>query len=227
MNSHHAASPSYSHAILPHLANTYNIHFAPSSPAHPTGCDYLNPRPDGSIVVGGGSWFYQNKHSHSGQDPYKWLDTVDDSEESGHFPASVYAHWSNYMVKTFLGWGGEEKEDKVKVEPDSIWTGIQGQTGDGMPHVGRVPSSSPPSTLAVPYPPESIVDMENRQKKQQWLLAGFNGGGMALIPLVAKAVAKMALQDKEFEDVREEFGLLEGMGTGGSRMTDVEGMGMS
>jgi glycine/D-amino acid oxidase-like deaminating enzyme len=96
-----------------------------------------------------------------------------------------------------------------------------------MPHVGRVPSSSPPSTLAVPYPPESIVDMKNRQKKQQWLLAGFNGGGMALIPLVAKAVAKMVLQDKEFEDVREEFGLLEGMGTGGSRMTDVEEMGMS
>lgn len=45
-----------------------------------------------------------------------------------------------------------------------------GTTPDGAPHVGKVPG-----------------------KQAQWILAGFNGGGNALVYLSAKAVAKMAL----------------------------------
>lgn len=71
-----------------------------------------------------------------------------------------------------------------------------------MPHIGRVPPR----------------DKRDKQQQQQWMLAGFNGGGMALIPLAAKAVAKMVLQDLDFEHVQDEFGLLEGMGTGDARM---------
>jgi glycine/D-amino acid oxidase-like deaminating enzyme len=218
MNSHHAPSPSASsssphsnhtsHATQSHLNNTYNIHFAPLSPKHPTGCDYLNPRPDGSIVVGGGSWFYQNKHnekSDSGDDDdrYAWLNTVDDSTETGHFPADVYAHWTHYMSNTFLS-HPPPSSSSSRFEPDSIWTGIQGKTNNGMPHIGRVPP-----------PPH---DKRDKQQQQQWMLAGFNGGGMALIPLAAKAVAKMVLRDLDFEHVQDEFGLLEGMGTGDARM---------
>jgi glycine/D-amino acid oxidase-like deaminating enzyme len=217
MNSHHAPSPSASsssphpnhtsHATQSHLNNTYNIHFAPLSPKHPTGCDYLNPRPDGSIVVGGGSWFYQNKHNEkydSGDDDgYAWLNTVDDSTETGHFPADVYAHWTHYMSNTFLS--HPPPSSSSRFEPDSIWTGIQGKTNNGMPHIGRVP---PP-----PPPPD-----KGDEQQQQWMLAGFNGGGMALIPLAAKAVAKMVLRDLDFEHVQDEFGLLEGMGTGDARM---------
>jgi hypothetical protein len=50
------------------------------------------------------------------------------------------------------------------------------------------------------------------------MLAGFNGGGMALIATAAKAVAKMVLRDEGFEDVRAEFGLLEQFATERERM---------
>jgi len=183
MNSHHTPS----HPIHPHLSNTYNIAFAPTkstptTPSHPTGTDYLNPRPDSTIVVGGGSWFYARNKA-------MWYNTVDDSASTGHFSPEVYTHWTNYMADNFLGW------ENSNAEPDCIWTGIQAMTPDGMPHVGRVPG----------------VD-------GQWMLCGFNGGGMGIIPVVAKAVAKMVVEGKGFADVKGEFGLLDGFATGEGRM---------
>jgi len=50
-----------------------------------------------------------------------------------------------------------------------------------MPHVGRVPGST-----------------KRTHKKNQFILAGFNGGGMAMIFLTAKAVAGMVTADQEF-----------------------------
>ena len=41
-----------SRPVYPHLSHTYNITYAQSH------VDHLNPRPDGSIVVGGGKWMY-------------------------------------------------------------------------------------------------------------------------------------------------------------------------
>jgi len=59
-----------------------------------------------------------------------------------------------------------------------LWTGIQGYTTDGMPHVGRV------------------LDREN-----EWMLCGFNGGGMSIIFTTAEAVARMVGGEScEFED---------------------------
>lgn len=51
-----------------------------------------------------------------------------------------------------------------------------GYTPDGVPHIGEVPG-----------------------KPGQYILAGFNGGGMPLIFLSAKGVAKM-IQGANFED---------------------------
>jgi glycine/D-amino acid oxidase-like deaminating enzyme len=175
MASHHTPA----RPIHPHLNNTYNIHFAPIPSGKPTGTDYLNPRPDGSIVVGGGNWFYSHNKS-------VWNGNFDDSTQ---FPAPASQHWEKYMQSTFLGW------ENSNAKADMIWTGIQGYTSDGMPHVGRVPGV-----------------------EGQWILAGFNGGGMAQIATAARAVAKMVRQDKGFEDVREEFGLLGGMATSGKRL---------
>lgn len=70
-----------------------------------------------------------------------------------------------------------------------------GRTEDGMPFVGRVPR-------------ESGV----------WVLAGFNGGGMAVIAVAAKAVGGMVVGDKGFEEVWEGEGLLPGMGCEGGRL---------
>jgi glycine/D-amino acid oxidase-like deaminating enzyme len=172
MASHHTPE----RPVHPHLNNTYNIHFAP-------GTDYLNPRPDGGIVVGGGGWLFRH-------DEKLWKDNWDDST---HMPERVEKHWDQYMQETFLGW--EESKAKAAI----VWTGIMGNTTDGMAHVGRVPGA-----------------------EGQWMLAGFNGGGMALIATAAKAVARMVVKDLGFEDVKEEFGLLKGMGTGRERLGKEE-----
>lgn len=46
-----------------------------------------------------------------------------------------------------------------------------------MPHVGKIPGT-----------------------KNQWILAGFNGGGMALAFLSAKGIARMVADDVPFEE---------------------------
>jgi glycine/D-amino acid oxidase-like deaminating enzyme len=159
--------------VYPHMTNTYNIHFAPLPDSSTTGVDYLNPRPNGSIVVGGGAWNYKSDRS-------LWYNNFDDSTR---FPASVEKHWDGYMQRSFLGW--EDSEAKS----DCTWTGIMGITPDGKPHVGRV------------------VGADGREVEGQWMLAGFNGGGMAMIGVAAMAVAEMVLKDVGFGDVMGKFGL--------------------
>jgi glycine/D-amino acid oxidase-like deaminating enzyme len=118
----------------------------------------------------------------------------------------VERYWrEEYMQKSFLGWGDSG------AEADCIWVGIQGYTADGKAHIGRVPSLKGEAELVT-------EGEEGGMKKQQWMLAGFNGGGMAQIALAARAVAKMVVCDLEFEDVRGEFGLVEGCGTSLERL---------
>ncbi|POS75970.1 FAD dependent oxidoreductase [Diaporthe helianthi] len=144
--------------VFPHLSHTYNIDFG-VVPGTET-VDYLNPRPDGGIVVGGGNWIFRERRD-------LWYNTVDDSTLIEPIIKSKY--FCGYIQRNFMGW-----EDSG-TGMESIWTGIQGLTPDGLPHVGKVPG-----------------------KKALWILAGFNGGGMAFSFLSAKAVAKMALDDVPF-----------------------------
>lgn len=175
MASHHTpAQP-----VHPHLNNTYNINFGPSR-----GTDYLNPRPNGSIVVGGGAWLFSS-------DSRSWHNNWDDAHL---FPSHVSQYWQDYMPERFLGW---EKSGSVN---DCVWTGIMGRTPDGEPFVGRVPG-----------------------KEGVWVLAGFNGGGMALIALCARAVGRMVLEGKGFGEVWEEEGLLEGFGCEEERLLGKKG----
>ncbi|KAF2731249.1 FAD dependent oxidoreductase superfamily, partial [Polyplosphaeria fusca] len=103
--------------IHPHLTHTYNIDHGPSK-----GVNYLNPRPDGSIVVGGAKWTY------SSTDP--WDGDFDDGKR---FSASAEAYWDAYMQRNFLGWEGSG------ARVGSVWVGIMARTKDGWPWVGRVP----------------------------------------------------------------------------------------
>ncbi|KNG50377.1 fad dependent oxidoreductase superfamily protein [Stemphylium lycopersici] len=206
MNSHHTPSSSPSptptsssvcrQTTFPHLNHTYNIHFGPS-----LGTDYLNPRFNGSLVAGGGSWFFK-------ADTALWYNNIDDSVKTGHFPQSAYSHWEAYVEATFLtsstsnqkhsthdAQEPQESQPSPKSSPESVWVGIQASTPDGLPHVGRVLG-----------------------QRRQWVFAGFNGGGMSFIPGASRAVAKMVAWDLGFGDVKGEFGLLEGMGTGEERM---------
>lgn len=161
MASHHTPQQQPVH---PHLNNTYNINFGPAK-----GVDYLNPRPDGGIVVGGGAWLFA-------RDEASWKNNFDDAHL---FPAGVMAYWQTYMQERFLGWENSGSTN------DFVWTGIMGRTGDGQPFVGKVPG-----------------------KQNVWVLAGFNGGGMALIAVCARAVGRMVVEGREFGDVWREEGLL-------------------
>jgi glycine/D-amino acid oxidase-like deaminating enzyme len=84
----------------PYLSNTYNIRYTKDR------VDYLNPRPDGSIVVGGGKWTYEKERKLC-------YDVHDDStliEPARHY-------FDGLMQRHFLGW-----EDSG-AETESVWTG--------------------------------------------------------------------------------------------------------
>jgi glycine/D-amino acid oxidase-like deaminating enzyme len=87
---------------VPYLSNTYNLRYAANR------VDYLNPRPDGSIVVGGGQWTYQKQRE-------LWYNVYDDAtliEPARHY-------FDGLMQRHFVGW---EKSD---AETESVWTGSE------------------------------------------------------------------------------------------------------
>ncbi|KAK4546946.1 hypothetical protein LTR36_001678 [Oleoguttula mirabilis] len=142
--------------VAPHLSHTYNINYTPG----PGRVDYLNPRPDGGIVVGGGNWTYAHDRS-------QWDGNFDDST----LLPSVQPHFAGLMQRHFKGW--EDSGAQI----DGIWTGIQGYTADEHPHVGEVPG----------------------KEGRQWVMAGYNGGGMAMIFLCAQGLAKMVVDGSRYE----------------------------
>lgn len=84
----------------PHLVNTYGIRFDARNN------DYLIPRPDGSIVVGGARQrFWHNRN--------RWFDTVKDDEVIDE----AVSYFDGYMQRLFRGW-----EDS-KAKTDKVWTG--------------------------------------------------------------------------------------------------------
>ena len=138
------------HRISPHLSHTYNISY---SHFGTTPCiDYLNPRPDGSIVVGGANWMYERARD-------KWYNNWDDSQQV----PGVRVHFDGLMQRYFAGW-----RDSGAVV-DHLWTGIIGRTADEEPFVGDV----------------------YKHEGEQYIIAGFNGGGMAYIFLCARGLAQM------------------------------------
>ncbi|KAJ5766948.1 uncharacterized protein N7511_004564 [Penicillium nucicola] len=84
--------------------------------------DYLIPREDGSIIVGGGWGQY-------GRDPGRWYNNANDHE----MIESAKEYFDDYMQRNFHGW----EESGAYVE--NIWTGIMGYSSDSLPHVGHVP----------------------------------------------------------------------------------------
>ncbi|KAH9821438.1 FAD dependent oxidoreductase [Teratosphaeria destructans] len=160
-------------AVAPHLSQTYNIHYPHFGPNE---VDYLNPRPDGGIVVGGAKWTFEHRRS-------AWYNNWDDSTL---LPPAKSAHFDGLMQRNFRGW------EHSGAEVDHVWTGVQAATPDQMPHIGEVPGSG----------------------GTRYVLAGYNGGGMSLIYLCAKAVAEMVGKDLTFE----ETGLLRSFKTSSERL---------
>jgi glycine/D-amino acid oxidase-like deaminating enzyme len=109
-------------------------------------------------VVGGG------KHLYASELPL-WYNNTDDSTL-----LPVRPYFTNYMQRTFKGW----QTSKAKIT--HLWTGIQGETKDGFPYVGKVPG-----------------------KENWWIAAGFNGGGMTFIFSSSMGLAEM-IEGKGFEE---------------------------
>ncbi|KAJ5172866.1 hypothetical protein N7492_005459 [Penicillium capsulatum] len=93
--------------------------------------DYLIPRDDGSIVVGGA-------RSAFIQDEKNWYNVSDDSQVLE--PAVRY--FDHYMQRNFLGW------ENSQAYTDRAWTGIMGYSTDGLPHLGQVPGQDGQYILA-------------------------------------------------------------------------------
>ncbi|KAL4951018.1 FAD dependent oxidoreductase [Aspergillus filifer] len=86
--------------------------------------DYLIPRSDGSIVVGGARPAFYNERE-------KWFNVSDDSQVL----EKAVRYFDGYMQRTFKGWEGSG------AYTDRVWTGIMGYSSDNIPHVGKVPGS--------------------------------------------------------------------------------------
>lgn len=90
------------HKSSPYLPNTYSIKHGKSR------YDYLIPRPDGSIIVGGAKQAFWHDRSH-------WYGVTDDSKMIE--PAKHY--FDGLMQKHFIGW-----EDSGAYT-DRVWTGSE------------------------------------------------------------------------------------------------------
>ncbi|RFN53481.1 FAD dependent oxidoreductase superfamily protein [Fusarium flagelliforme] len=95
--------------------------------------------------------------------------TADDT----YVPERAVQALSTVLPKFFLkGWGTEYTS-----EIESIWSGIQGHTADGLPIVGQAPACVTGSA----------------HDNGQWIAAGFNGYGMDKCWLTGEALVKMML----------------------------------
>ncbi|KAH0421190.1 FAD dependent oxidoreductase [Colletotrichum camelliae] len=101
----------------PFLPQTYSIRHGPSM------YDYLIPRNDGSIIVGGAKPSFWGDRS-------QWYNVFDDSKLIE--PAKSY--FDGLMQRTFRGW------ENSGAYTDKVWTGIMGFSSDFMPYVGEVPA---------------------------------------------------------------------------------------
>lgn len=159
----------------PHLVNTYGIRF------DKVNNDYLVPRADGSIIVGGARQAFWHQKD-------RWFDNVQDNEIVGE----AVPYFSGYMQRHFRGW-----EDS-QMKTTRVWTGsktnqariltcirlmiipsrnlVLGYSSDFMPHIGEVP-----------------------EKPGQFVIAGFTGYGMPKILLSSKGLAAMVRDGCSFE----------------------------
>ncbi|KAJ4252747.1 hypothetical protein NW762_010653 [Fusarium torreyae] len=100
----------------PLLTNTYALRF------NEWDFDYLIPRPDGSIIVGGARQAYI-------QHVEDWYGSVNDTE----IIERAKHYFDGYMQRHFHGW------EASGAHVDDIWTGIMGYSSDRIPRIGAIP----------------------------------------------------------------------------------------
>ncbi|KIW46395.1 uncharacterized protein PV06_02067 [Exophiala oligosperma] len=111
--------------VAPRMMQTYSVRHGPAM------YDYLIPRLDGSIIVGGAKPNFWSDTSH-------WYDVKDDSKLIE--PAKPY--FDGLMQRTFAGW------ENSGAYTDKVWTGIMGYSSDFMPYIGEMPGKPGQMVLA-------------------------------------------------------------------------------
>ena len=155
------------------------------------GFDYITQRPDGEdgrpgeMMVGGG--FFRSKE--------QGLDQVGVWDD-GRMDPLVGMHIRGAMESVF--------EPRWDARVIKAWTGILGFTGDLMPLVGRLPSTSSKSSRSSEA--EKPTGLEG---SGQWIAAGFNGEGMVWAWLCGTALGIMVL-GKEDENYSQGNGRPDG-----------------
>ena len=86
------------------------------------GYDYLIPRNDGSIIVGGGQSTFRMHRE-------QWHNVTDDST----LIKVAENYFDGFIQQNFIGW--EDSEATL----DRVWTGIMGYNADSLPSIGEVP----------------------------------------------------------------------------------------
>lgn len=194
-----ALAPQYQNKIIPVRGTCCRIAVPPASLVTGLTCtytlrwndwdfDYLIPRADRSIVVGGARTAFIH-------DLNNWYNVSDDSRVL----KDAVRYFDGYMQRNFVGW-----EDS-NAYTDQVWTGskcmmitpcicehpfvfnrtdmvrlpcsVMGYSSDGLPHIGSVPG-----------------------QQDQYILAGFTGHGMPQIFLAAEGIAKMVVGGVAFEE---------------------------
>lgn len=98
-NSHLSPAPSFTPPKP--LSSTYNLHFDSHY------ADYLIPRPDGGIMLGGAKWTYEH-------DRKIWWNNVNDSTLIN---SAATDHFDSVMADHFYGW------ENAGAHHDMVWSG--------------------------------------------------------------------------------------------------------
>ncbi|KAH7320662.1 FAD dependent oxidoreductase-domain-containing protein [Stachybotrys elegans] len=95
------------------------------------------------------------------------------TSDDTYVPEAAREALATVLPRLFLKGWGNEKESEI----ESIWSGIQGHTADGLPIVGQVPATI----------------TGRAEDDGQWMAAGFNGYGMDKCWLTGQALVQMML----------------------------------
>lgn len=129
---------------------------------YPNGYEYMIPRPSGTLHAG--DIIMGGGLARALEEGLHEYGTTDDNMINEDI--STYLRETTARYFSLEGWGEDHPEGRIRKE----WTGIMGYSPDGFPFVGEVPGE---------------------ENKDIWISASFQGHGMVLCWMCARALVEM------------------------------------